>query len=170
MRFLSVGWHRRGSCKQTRTKCRGLKKCSIVKARLCKHLSEFKNHKLCFDNWFTSLLLLQYLKMEGIYAVGTIRANHISNCPILPNKDLEKAGQNALDYKSDSNSGLIDAKWVDNKVVQLYSCCAGFEPMSTIQRNKTKKLRVPIQCPSIVMLYNKNIGGLDLANMLIALY
>lgn len=69
----------------------GLQKCSIVVARLCKHLPEHKSRKLFFDNWFTTLSLLKHLKLEDIHTAGTIRANRISNCPMLSNKGLEKA-------------------------------------------------------------------------------
>lgn len=90
---------------------------------------------------------------------------------MMSNKDLEKADRGALDYRSDSNSAVIVVKWVDNKIVQLASNYAGIEPMGTIQRwDKTEKLRKEIQCPSIVTTYNKSMGGVDLADMLIALY
>lgn len=83
--------------------------------------------------------------MKGIHAVGTIRVNHISNCPIRSNIDLEKADRGALDNRSDSNSGLIVAKWVDNKIDQLCSNYSGIEPMSTIQCwDKTETSWVPI--------------------------
>ena len=83
--------------------------------------------------------------MKGIHAVGTIRVNHISNCPIRSNIDLEKADRGALGNRSDSNSGLIVAKWVDNKIDQLCSNYSGIEPMSTIRCwNKTETSWVPI--------------------------
>lgn len=92
-----------------RLKYEDLQKCSLVAARLCKHLAEHKSQKRFFDNCFTTLAL----KMKGIRAVGPIRAN-------CSNKDLEKAGRSAFDDRSDSNSGLIVAKWVDNKIVEPY--------------------------------------------------
>ena len=51
--------------------------------------------------------------MKGIHAAGPIRAN-------FSNKDLEKEGRSVLDDRSDSDSGLIVAKWVDNKIVEPY--------------------------------------------------
>ena len=51
--------------------------------------------------------------MKGIHAAGPIRAN-------FSNKDLEKDGRSVLDDRSDSDSGLIVAKWVDNKIVEPY--------------------------------------------------
>jgi len=47
---------------------------------------------------------------------------------------LEKEGQGALDYRVDQNSGLIVAKWVDNKTVLVASNYVGVEPMGTINR------------------------------------
>lgn len=109
--------------------------------------------------------------MKGIHAVGTIRANCIINCPMLSNKEIQKTGWGALIYRSDSNSGLTVAKCVDNKIVQLCSNYAGINPMSTIQRwDKTEKSPVPIQCLPIVTMHNKSMGGVDLVDMLIALY
>ena len=36
--------------------------------------------KIFFDNWFTTLDLLIYLKNGGILACGTMSANHIEKC------------------------------------------------------------------------------------------
>ena len=149
----------------------GLQKCTIAVARLCKHLSNHKHHKLYFDNWFTTLPLLQFLKMKGIHAAGTIRMNRIKCCPLQANKDLEKLGRGALDYRTDSNSGLAVAKWLDNKVVLVASNYIGIEPMGTITRwDKSENKHKDIQCPSIVLSYNKSMGGVDLVDMLISLY
>ena len=54
-----------------------LKKSAQVVARLCEHLPVNVNHKVYFDNWFTSLDLLLYLKQRGILSCGTIRTNRI---------------------------------------------------------------------------------------------
>ena len=74
----------------------GLQKCAIAVARLCKYLPDHKHHKLYFDNWFTTLPPLQFLKMTGIHAAGTIRANRIKGCPLKANKDLEKDGRGCV--------------------------------------------------------------------------
>ena len=91
--------------------------------------------------------------------------------PSSSNKDLEKDGRGALDYRTDSNSGIAVAKWCDNKVVLVASSYIGIEPMGTISRwDQSEKTRKNIPCPSIVLAYNKSMGGLDLADMLISLY
>ena len=99
---------------------------------MCKDIPERKGHKVFFDNWFTTLPLLLYLKSKGILAVGTIRANCLQHCPLMTNKDLEKSGRGSLDYRVDNNSGIIVTKWVDNKVVQLVSNYTGIEPMGSV--------------------------------------
>ena len=114
-----------------------------------KLLSEYhKNHKLLFDNWFSTLELMLYLKNKEIFAVGTIRLNRLSGCSVSSNKDLQKAGRGSSDYRTDKNSGIIVVKWVDNNVVQLISNFVGIEPMISIERwCKKEKKRKDIPCP-----------------------
>ena len=117
----------------------GLQKCAIAVSRLCKYLPDHKHHKLYFDNWFTTLPLLKFLKMKVIHAAGTIRANRIKGCPLKANKDLEKDGRGALDYRTDSNSGIVVAKWCNNKVVLVSSNYIGIEPIGTISAGTNLK-------------------------------
>ena len=148
-----------------------LAKSAQVVAKLSIHLPEHQHHKLFFDNWFTTLELMFYLKNKGIHAVGTVRHNRVSGCPLLPNKDLEKKERGAMDYRVDNNTGLIVVKWVDNKIVELTSNFVGINPTTTVKRwCKKEKKRINVSCPQIVNQYNKSMGGVDLADMLIALY
>ena len=148
-----------------------LQKSAQVVARLSKDLPGGVHHKLFFDNWFSTLDLMLYLKSMRILAVGTIRLNRIGKCPIDNNKSLQKSGRGSMDYRTDNNSGIVIVKWIDNSVVQLISNFVGIEPMSEITRwCKTEKARKEIPCPQIVKQYNKSMGGVDLADMLIALY
>ena len=125
----------------------GLQKCAQVVAKLCKDLPRNVGHKVFFDNWFSTLELILYLKNEGLLAAGTIRANRLHNCPLKANKDIEKEGRGSMDYRTDNNSCIIIAKWVDNSTMQLVSNFVGIEPVGSIQRwNKIQKARMPINC------------------------
>ena len=56
-----------------------LQKCSHVVAKLSKHTHNKRGHKLYFDNWFTTLPLLHFLKSKQVCAVRTIRANRLAD-------------------------------------------------------------------------------------------
>ena len=148
-----------------------LQKSAQVVARLCETLPTHANHKLYFDNWFTTLALLVYLKKNGISSCGTVRTNRLQGCPLLSNKELKKLGRGSLDFKSDMNSGLIVVKWMDNGPVHVASNYLGIQPLGSVQRwCPDRKQRVDIACPQLILHYNKGMGGVDLADMLIALY
>ena len=114
---------------------------------------------------------MAYLKKEGLLAVGTIRSNHLQGCPLLNNKDLQKPARGASDYRVNNSSGIIILKWFDNSVVQLTSNYGRIEPMDQIERwDKTAGEKKNADYPQIVKAYNKSMRGVDLADMLIALY
>ena len=148
-----------------------LQKCAQAVAKVCSTLPHHANHKLYFDNWFTTLDLVLYLKKQGIMSCGTIRANRLHGCPLQSNKELKKSGRGSLDYRSDLNTGVIIAKWQDNNAVYIASNFVGIEPMGSVERWCPKeKARKKIQCPQLISSYNSGMGGVDKADMLISLY
>ena len=62
-------------------------------------------------------------------------------------------------------------QWFDNRAVQISSLHVGIEPVKEVKRwdNKTKKF-VEVPCPAAVDEYNTNMGGVDLFDMLAAMY
>ena len=111
-----------------------LQKFSHIVAKLSKHIYNKGEHKLYFDHWFTILPLSHFLKSKQVCAGNTIRANRLADSPLDTNKDLERQRRGALDYRVDSNSGIITPKSVDNKTVQAASNYIGVEPMGTIKQ------------------------------------
>lgn len=62
-------------------------------------------------------------------------------------------------------------KWFDNKCFTVASSYVDANPVHCVLRyNKEKKRKEPVPCPNIVRQYNAHMGGVDLADMLIALY
>ena len=72
---------------------------------------------------------------------------------------------------TDANSRTSIAKWYDNKCMQLISSYCDPDSTSKVKRwdNKSKTYN-DIDCLTAVQEYNKWMRGVDLADMLIALY
>ena len=58
---------------------------------------------VCFDNFFTSVLLLEELKNKGIPATGTIRINRLPGLPSPSNKEMEKKERGFMSVCSTEN-------------------------------------------------------------------
>jgi len=60
-----------------------------------------------FDNFFTTLKLLDRLTAEGIRASGTIRSDRLADCSLPPADQLKKKPRGTYDYRKDVASGII---------------------------------------------------------------
>jgi hypothetical protein len=77
------------------------------------------NHKIFFDNFFTSYDLLKGLKDKGIGATGTVRDNRTRNCPLNDIKTFKKEIRGSHDYRNDGTVEFV--RWNDNSVVTIGS-------------------------------------------------
>ncbi|XP_040067986.1 piggyBac transposable element-derived protein 3-like [Ixodes scapularis] len=129
---------------------------------LVRDLPQGINHKVFFDNWFSSLRLVEHLKKEGYLSVGTVRSDRTEKCPLALDSELKSQGRGAVDYKLDAESGVQVIKWLDNATVQLVSSYAGVQPTDTCTRwsNKEKK-QIEVTRPIAVKEYNDSMGGVD---------
>ena len=111
------------------------------------------------------------MKSLGILTTATIRINRIAGCPLKCEKDLKKEGRGSSSYRSDTNSGIVLGRWFDNKSVQLVSTYSSPATFGTVKRwNQSSKRHIMVPRPEIVKGYNSAMGGVDLTEMLIALY
>ncbi|XP_046662925.1 piggyBac transposable element-derived protein 2-like [Homalodisca vitripennis] len=141
--------------------------------RLTRILKPHQNHKIYFDNYYTSISLCDYLLSQGVHCVGTVRTDRIPDCP-LPDKKTQKSmvrGQ-SVEYVGEMKNGKIAAvSWKDNKCVNLLSTFAGVEPETKVRRyDRSRKLHVEVNCPSIISEYNRHMGGVDLLDSLLGRY
>lgn len=138
---------------------------------LVENLPKQQNFKLYFDNWFTSVSLLIALKEMGIFGTGTVRKNRIGSCELLSDSELKKRGRGSYDMKCEMNHNLTCIRWFDNKAVQLISSYIGDQPVGCCKRwSAQQKQYIEIPRPAVVASYNKNMGGVDLSDMLMELY
>ena len=133
-----------------------------IVAHLCEHLQGNMGHKLFFDNlskrnWNS--------KSRDSLVKSLVRLHSCTK------QSYWKAKQGSMDCRVDWNTGLFIVWWIDNSTVQLASNFAGIEPMRTLNRwNSHGREKKDIACPKIATIYNKSMGAVDLADMLIVLY
>ena len=131
------------------------------------------SHILCFDNWFTSVPLVVELAKSKIFTLGTICTNRASGCSFSTDNDMRKRGRGAFKEKGASVDGdnVRMVKWYDNRGVQLVSTCCGAQPLSAVSRwDRSKKQSISINCPEVVAMYNRSMGGVDSMDAVISYY
>lgn len=130
------------------------------------------NHKLFLDNLFVRIPLLRTLQSKDIHVVGTLRSNRLPQAESVlgPTKDLLEKGRGAISV-STSEHNLTVTRWVDSGIVTLLSTYAGVEPIDQVERwDQGEKKVVKIDRPFCVATYNKFMGGVDLADRMVAHY
>lgn len=124
------------------------------------------NRIVYFDNFFTSIPLLEKLKVERTLACGTIRSTRKGTPKNMIDDKKLKRGD--FDYRF-SSMGIGFFKWKDNKVVHLASNFHGNET-AVVKRKQKDGTSLEIPCPTIVNDYNNNMGGVDHADQLRSTY
>lgn len=90
---------------------------------------------------------------------------------MISEKALKKKQRGSFSQTVCHKSKLSVVRWHDNKAATLISSYTDAESVHRIKRYcKNAKRKVDVDYPNIVKEYNKNMGGVDLADMLIALY
>nr|CAI5853808.1 unnamed protein product [Callosobruchus analis] len=109
---------------------------------LCKAIETKQDTTVYFDNFFTSLDLLVFLKREfGLSSLGIIRSNGLKGCILENDKSLLRKGRGSLDYKVDNHAGVAVVKRADSKYI------------------KEEKKKIDVECPQIIRQYNTHMGG-----------
>lgn len=152
--------------------------CMGLAAKVVVALSQTIQQPACkvlyFDNFFTSLELIHHMRNEyGIFSLGTIRSNRLreANEKLPTDKNLKKRGRGSFAQVVSNESKIAIVKWFDNKCVTAASSYVDAHPSHNVLRyNKVTKTRQQVACPNMIRHYNSRMGGVDLADMLIALY
>ena len=128
-------------------------------------------YQLFFDNFFTSIRLLNKLSDMSIGATGTVRVNRVEKCPLTPPEQLKKMPRGTFDYRHDQTTGALVVRWNDNSVVTVASNCFGIEPCSQAQRwSYAEKKKITISQPHMIAQYNKHMGGVDRMDQNVGVY
>ncbi|CAK1541427.1 unnamed protein product [Leptosia nina] len=123
---------------------------------------ELGPYNLYFDNFFTGLPLLKYLREQNVGGTGTVRENRLENCNLPNSKDMKKEPRGKLCHKASKE--IITAKWHDNSIVTIASNCHALNPITKVDRIgfvDKKRAKIQVDCPAVIKMYNKYMGGVD---------
>jgi hypothetical protein len=83
-----------------------------------------KHHQVYFDNYFSSIPFMEYLKTKGFDACGTIRTNRKALPVGIKNDKVFERGE----FDSPvSSKYILYVKWKDNKPVHIVSNFHGIQ-------------------------------------------
>ncbi|ETO60264.1 hypothetical protein F444_21512 [Phytophthora nicotianae P1976] len=116
------------------------------------------NRVVNMDNYYTSVQLLQELRLKGLFGRGTIRANskHFPTHTILQKDDCSRG-----DYRQSvsHDHSMLAASWCDGNVVNLVSNADSTNVTSVARMVGSEKQFYP--APECVAQYNANMQGVD---------
>ena len=138
-------------------------------SRVVIHLTnslKYTSTHVAFDNFFSSVKLLQELCENKIFATGTLRANRLE-LPILA-KVKTPIKRGASKWLTRDNIGYV--KWMDTRVVHAISTAFSPSEMKEAKRTQTDGTAVKIKCPKSIMEYTRRMGGVDRFDRQCALY
>lgn len=129
-------------------------------------------HILYCDRFFTSQKLVEELDKRGLGCTGTLMKNRIPKEVrglLLSDKDMKKKGRGESQVVTRRDKKMAVTKWYDNKPVLMLSSVEAKDDEDTCQRwCKKEKKYITIKRPRSIRQYNKNMGGVDLADRLLA--
>ena len=106
--------------------------------------------------FFSSVRLLEHLRAQRTFACATVRVNR-KDLPAAAKKKL-RPGEKVVRQKG----RLVFTKWHDKRDVSILSTSVSpVEDDVVVQRHRQQ-----VQKPAVISLYNKHMGGVDLADQL----
>lgn len=117
---------------------------------------------LAFDNFFSSLPLLDALCERGLFCVCTFRVNRVgipSSISEKPTRKIEQLKPGEFKYEYDSPISVI--KWHDSKDVFVMTNAFDPREVQIIQRTQKDGTKKDMYCPKAIVYYTKTMGGVD---------
>ena len=125
-------------------------------------------HKAFFDNLFSGLELMKYSLSKGIYGVVSLRANQSCSYLILAWTSKKKQVRGAMTEVVDTEQKVVVCAWNGNRRVLTMSNFVGRTPIDECNRyDRAQKKMLKV---AGLALYNRFMGGVDKADMLMVLY
>ena len=113
-----------------------------------------RNHHVYFDNFFSSVRLMEHLRVQKTFACATVRVNR-KDLPPCARQKL-RPGQKVVRQKGK----LVFTKWHDKRDVSVISSNVSPDTPDVVIRRHNQQ----VSKPAVIGLYNENMGGVDLAD------
>lgn len=124
------------------------------------------------DRYFTSVKLLEELSKRGIKSTGTLMKNRIPGAirnSIESDLELKRRGRGSYQTLTRDDDVVSLTKWYDNKPVIILSSIHAANDVDLCKRwCKKDKRYVMVDRPEVIREYNTNMGGVDMADRLLA--
>ena len=125
-----------------------------------------KGHRVYMDNYYTSIELFDELYARNTYACGTVRTNRKGLPVVLSDKEhTKKMKPGDLIFRRKEH--MLAVKWFDRKPVNMLSTC---HPASVVHVEKRRFDGTQKVIPTLIRDYNKSMGGVDLAMLMVQNY
>ena len=127
-----------------------------------------KEHCLYYDNFFSGVELASNLLSHQTYTVSTTRTNRrgwpnsLRDCKKL-NQELQR-GEHKSVIVSTENGAVECLAWKDKKVVTMLNTDCNPNNTTNVKRKGRDGQSTLVSCPESVKMYNKFMGGVDLAD------
>ena len=119
------------------------------------------------DNYFSSPTLAVLLRDRGINYVGVVRKDR-KGLPSFKEEKRMARGEHDMLYCKEEN--LMALKWIDNKPVHIISSVINHDISHAERRIKGHRERIRVECPELIKMYNRYMGGVDLNDRLKSTY
>lgn len=116
---------------------------SNVVVRLSKSVADDMHHIMCFDNDYTSIPLLMYLRSRGIYSLGSFRSNEISGCKLPLESEIKNQPKGySIEFVSNVNDASVNVVlWKDDKCLRMASTYVGVEPFTSTTNSNQQRAK-----------------------------
>lgn len=112
---------------------------------------------ITFDNFFTSVDLIEKSFDKGMYSIGTVRSNRKGLPSMMKKKDKMERGE----YEYLTKGHVAAIKWMDKKPVTLLESAHNPKEIEEVKRTMKNGEKKAFLCPKSIKVYNEFMGGVD---------
>jgi Transposase IS4 len=119
----------------------------------------YSNRIVNTDNFYTSVQLLEALRVVGLYGRGTIRSDSKYGPKFLMMKKNDNMVRGSMRQGVDVNHKMVGVSWCDGSIVNILST-ADASTTTTVDR-MIGRSKISIPAPTCIHQYNQFMQGVD---------